>query len=356
MALILGIESSCDDLGAAVVRDAREILSSIVHSQDLVHAPVGGVVPELASRDHVRHVWGTVDAALETAAVGLREVDAIGVTTGPGLIGSLLVGLCFAKGLAYRTGKPLVGVHHIEGHLASARLEEEPIDFPFLGLVVSGGHTALYRVSSLSEIECLGQTRDDAAGEAFDKVAKHLGLGYPGGREIDRCAELGSPDAIRFPRPMLHESGFDLSFSGLKTAVVLEVNRRRSPGADQADRGDPGDALSWQDTADIAASFQEAVVDVLLEKCRRAIGETGLARLCVVGGLAANTRLRARMAVLADELRIEVRFPPPKLCTDNAAMVAAVADGRLRDGSVARLDLDAFSRVAETARRGGGIP
>ena len=222
MALVLGIESSCDDLGAAIVRDGSEILSSVVHSQDQVHAPYGGVVPELASRDHVEFVWGTVERALETAGVRFGDVDAIGVTTGPGLIGSLLVGLCFGKALAYQSGKPLVGVHHIEGHIASARLDLEPLAFPFVGAVLSGGHTAFYRVNSLADIELLGQTRDDAAGEAFDKVAKRLGLGYPGGREVDRTAAkagTAARTAIPFPRPML-ERGLDLSFSGLKLSLI----------------------------------------------------------------------------------------------------------------------------------------
>jgi N6-L-threonylcarbamoyladenine synthase len=338
MALILGIESSCDDMAAAVVRDGNEILSSVVHSQDSVHEPYGGVVPELASRDHVQHVSGTVGLALERAEVGLDEIDAIGVTSGPGLLGSLLVGLCFAKGLAYRTGKPLLSVHHIEGHLASARLvrdEGEPLAFPFLGLVVSGGHTALYRVDSLAENALLGQTRDDAAGEAFDKVAKRMGLGYPGGREIDRIAREGRADAHRFPRPMLGE-GLAFSFSGLKTAVALEVARAEQRG---------GGALSREACADLAASFQEAVVDVLLEKARRALAQTGLRRLAAVGGLAANSRLRERLAELANETGIEARFPPLALCTDNAAMIAAVADGMLAEGRVAPPELEAFSRV-----------
>jgi len=340
VALILGIESSCDDLAAAVVRDGTDVLASVVHSQDEVHAPYGGVVPELASRDHVRHVHVTVRRALERAGVGLERIDGIGVTTGPGLIGSLLVGLSFAKALAYRTGKPLLGVHHIEGHLASARLDEAPIQLPFLGFVVSGGHTALYRVETLARLELLGQTRDDAAGEAFDKVAKRLGLGYPGGREIDRRAREGSSDAIPLPRPMLREPGLEMSFSGLKTAVALRIEEE-----ERASGGTLPDAR----VADLAASFQEAVVDVLVEKARRALRSTGLSRLAVVGGLAANSRLRERMAELSNELSdgegIEVRFPPVRLCTDNAAMIGAVADRMLREGRTSGLELEAFSRV-----------
>ncbi len=339
MPLILGIESSCDDMAAAVVSGGNAILSSVVHSQDAVHQPYGGVVPELASRDHVRHVAATVERALAQAGVGLDDLDGIGVTSGPGLVGSLLVGLCFAKALAYRTRKPLLAVHHIEGHLASAQLaheQGEPLELPFLGLVASGGHTALYRVDSLARNVLLGQTRDDAAGEAFDKVAKRMGLGYPGGREIDRIAREGRADAFDFPRPMLGEPGLEMSFSGLKTAVALELSRAEARG---------GGALSRPDCADLAASFQEAVVDVLCEKIRRALDQTGLGRVAAVGGLAANSRLRERLAALADELEVQLRYPPLHLCTDNAAMIAAVADGQLCEGRVASLDLEAFSRV-----------
>ena len=350
MPLILGIESSCDDLAAAVVRDGREILASVVHGQDAVHAPFGGVVPELASRDHVLHVHHTVERALGEARVGLAEIDAIGVTQGPGLIGSLLVGLCFAKALAYQTGKPLIGVHHIEGHLASAQLADgegagEALEPPFLGLVVSGGHTALYRVWSLARIELLGQTRDDSAGEAFDKVAVRLGLGYPGGREVNRAAAGGDPAAIRFPRPLLRDAGLDLSFSGLKTAVALEVERRER---------EAGGALPRAALADLCASFQEAVVDVLVEKTRRALERTGLRRLAVVGGLAANTRLRERMAELSRDKRLEVRFPRLELCTDNAAMIAAVADRAFLEGRTDGPDLEAFSRVPLAGLRARG--
>jgi N6-L-threonylcarbamoyladenine synthase len=333
---VLGIESSCDDLAAAVVRDGSHILSSVVHAQDRVHAPYGGVVPELASRDHVRHVQATVERALAFAGVGVADLDAIGVTAGPGLIGSLLVGLCFAKALAYSSGKPLVAVHHIEGHLASATLSTPGLAPPFVGFVVSGGHTALYRVESLAEISLLGQTRDDSAGEAFDKVAKRLGLGYPGGREVNLAAQRGSADAIAFPRPMLGQ-GLDLSFSGLKTAVALEVARREAAGEGR---------LLDSDVADVAASFQEAAIDVLVDKARRALAHTGLGRLALVGGLAANTRLRERMAGLAAETGADVRFPPIALCTDNAAMIAAVADRRLVSGKLAGPELQAFSRVA----------
>jgi len=344
MPLVLGIESSCDDLAAAVVRDGQGILASVVQSQDALHAPYGGVVPELASRDHVRHVHATVGRALERAGIALDALDGIGVTSGPGLMGSLLVGLCFAKALAYRTGLPLLAVHHIEAHLASARLGRVPLALPFVGLVVSGGHTALYRVPSLAAIELLGQTRDDAAGEAFDKVAKRMGLGYPGGREVDRAAQDGDPRAIDLPRPMLRVGGLNMSFSGLKTAVALEVERTERRA---------GNGLTHQDRANIAASFQEAVVDVLVEKARQALLVTSLERLAVVGGLAANRRLRERMGELGAELGVEVRFPPTVLCTDNAAMVAAVADRMLLEGRLASLDLEAFSRIQLDARPEG---
>lgn len=336
MALILALESSCDDLAAALVRDGREVLASVVQSQDAVHAPYGGVVPELASRDHVRHLHATVSEALARAGVGLDDVDAIAVTSGPGLIGSLLVGLSFAKALAYRTGKPLVSVHHIEGHLASARLGEKPLALPFLGFVVSGGHTALYAVETLADAVLLGQTRDDSAGEAFDKIAKRLGLGYPGGREVDVHARKGRADAFDLPRPMLREPGLEMSFSGLKTAVALEAARLEARS---------GGRLSESDVCDLCAAFQEAATEVLVSKARSALEATGLRRLALVGGLAANSRLRERMAELAAELGVETHFPPLALCTDNAAMIGAVADGMLRDGRTASLDLEAFSRV-----------
>ncbi|HKC51696.1 MAG TPA: tRNA (adenosine(37)-N6)-threonylcarbamoyltransferase complex transferase subunit TsaD [Myxococcota bacterium] len=340
MALILALESSCDDLAAALVRDGCEVLASVVQSQDSIHAPYGGVVPELASRDHVRHLHGTVHAALERAGVGLEQVDAIACTAGPGLIGSLLVGVSFAKALAYRLGKPLIAVHHIEGHLASARLGQPPLAFPFLGFVVSGGHTQLFRVTTLSCVDLLGETRDDSAGEAFDKVAKRLGLGYPGGREVDLAARRGRAERFRFPRPMLREPGLELSFSGLKTAVALEAEKLERAA---------GGALAASDVDDLCASFQEAALDVLVEKARRALELTGLERLALVGGLAANTRLRERMAELARERSVEMRFPPIALCTDNAAMIGAVADGMLLAGRIAPLDLEAFSRVPPPA-------
>ncbi len=254
----------------------------------------------------------------------------------PGLIGPLLVGLSAAKPFAFVNELPLIGVHHIEGHLASALLGDRPLELPFLGLVVSGGHTQFYRVQTLAELVLLGQTRDDAAGEAFDKIAKRMGLGYPGGREIDERARSGNGERWSFPRPMLRDSGLEMSFSGLKTAVSLAATRCEEAS---------GGVLGEGDIADLAASFQEAVCDVLIEKAQRALDETGLSRIAVVGGLAANSRLRERMAALASERGLEVRFPAIRLCTDNAAMIGAVADGMLRAGRVSSLDLEAFSRV-----------
>jgi len=324
------------------VRDGGTVLASVVRAQDAVHAPYGGVVPELASRDHVRGLFATVGAALAKAGIALEDVDAIACTAGPGLIGSLLVGVSFAKALAYRLAKPLVAVHHIEGHLASARLGDRPLEFPYLGFVVSGGHTQLYRVTTLSCVELLGETRDDSAGEAFDKVAKRLGLGYPGGREVDLAARRGDASRFAFPRPMLREPGLELSFSGLKTAVALEAAKLERQS---------GGAVASGDVDDLCASFQEAAVEVLLEKARRALAQTGLRRLALVGGLAANSRLRERMAELARELGVETLFPPIALCTDNAAMIGAVADGMLRAGVTAALDLEAFSRVPPAAAR-----
>jgi N6-L-threonylcarbamoyladenine synthase len=323
-----------------VVRDGTEVLASVVHSQDAVHSPYGGVVPELAGRDHVVHVVSCVRAALAGAGLAVSDLDGIGVTLGPGLIGSLLVGVCFAKGLAYSAGKPLLGVHHIEGHLASSRLGDDPLGLPMLGLVVSGGHTALYRVRTHADLELLGQTRDDAVGEAFDKVAKRMGLPYPGGREIDLRARSGDPRAIAFPRPLLEADSLDFSFSGLKTAVSQEVARREA---------ELGGKLSDAAIADLSASFQEAAIDVLVIKTERALARTGLERVAVVGGLAANTRLRERMAELASARGVKLHFPPRALCTDNAAMIAAVADRMLVEGRTAELDAQAFSRIAVNA-------
>jgi len=319
-------------MAAAVVRDGSAILSSTIRGQTDVHQPYGGVVPELASRDHARSVSEVVGQALAEAGVSLEQIDGVAVTAGPGLVGSLLVGLSFGKALAYRLGVPVVGVHHLEGHLASAELADPSLVAPFIGLVVSGGHTALYRIEEEVTPVLLGETRDDAVGEAFDKVAKLLGLDYPGGPALSRAAEQGDPKAVAFPRPMLDRPGFDFSYSGLKTAVALEVERR-------------GPALTGSEVADLAASFQAAAVAPLVAKARAALAQERLDRLAVVGGVAANRLLRDEMLRAGAEDGFRAVFPPPGLCTDNAAMIAAAGTRLLAQGEAHGLDLNSFSRV-----------
>jgi len=319
-------------MAAAVVRDGRCILSSRVHGQAELHGPYGGVVPELASRDHVRNVSDVVRMALSEAGVAPEALDGVAVTAGPGLLGSLLVGLSFGKALAYRLGIPVVGVHHLEGHLASAALCEPELQPPYLGLVISGGHTALYRIDAGAPPALLGETRDDAAGEAFDKVAKLLGLGYPGGPAVSRAAAAGDAAALDFPRPMLDREGFDFSYSGLKTAVALEVERRSAP-------------LSEREVADVAASFEAAAVAPLVAKARAALRHQGVAQLAVVGGVAANRRLREELGRAAARDGFRVVFPPLALCTDNAAMIAAAGTRLLARGEGHGLALNSFSRV-----------
>ncbi|MDJ0787154.1 MAG: tRNA (adenosine(37)-N6)-threonylcarbamoyltransferase complex transferase subunit TsaD [Myxococcota bacterium] len=327
---VLGVESSCDEMAAAVVDTDGAILSSEVHDQAEVHRPYGGVVPELASRDHLRAVSTVVAAALAKAGLETKDLAGVAVTAGPGLMGSLLVGLSFGKALAYRAGLPIVGVHHLAGHLAAAELADPELRPPYLGLVVSGGHTALYRIHESEPATTLGQTRDDAVGEAFDKVAKLLSLPYPGGPSLARLAEKGDETRIAFPRPM-EDAGLDFSYSGLKTAVALEIEAR-SPMDETA-------------RADLAASFQAAATDVLVTKAIRALDEQALSRLAIVGGVAANARLRERVAEAAAREGFHASFPPLSLCTDNAAMIAAAGARLLARGERHGLDLTAFSRV-----------
>ena len=328
---VLGIESSCDEMAAAVVRRGVEIVATSVRGQADVHRPYGGVVPELASRDHVRGVWQVVEAVLADAGLPAGRLSGVAVTAGPGLVGSLLVGLSFAKALAYRHGLPLVGVHHLDGHLAAAELSDPSLRPPYVGLVISGGHTALYRIETGAAPALLGETRDDAVGEAFDKVAALLGLPYPGGPAVARAAGSGRVDAVPLPRPLEKAPGCDFSFSGLKTAVALEVSRRAP--------------LSARDVADVAASFEGAAVDVLVARATRALREQGIAQLAVVGGVAANRRLRETLATRARAEGFQVVFPPPELCTDNAAMIAAAGARLLARGEAHGLALNAFSRV-----------
>ncbi len=332
---VLAIETSCDDTGAAVVLDGRKILSNIVSSQVSIHQKYGGVVPELASRKHIESIVPIVTEALKTARVTLKEMDGIAVTQGPGLVGSLLVGLSFAKSIAFATGLPFIGVNHIEAHLSAIFLEEEPPRFPFIGLVVSGGHTSLFRMDGFGKYKRLGQTRDDAAGEAFDKVAKLLGLGYPGGPIIDEFSKTGNPKAVQFPRPILARNSLDFSFSGLKTAVINYVKTYPQPLG-----GYPEDFVK-----DIASSFQEAVIDVLIKKTLQAAKHQGLRRIVLAGGVAANQGLRQRMKEEAGEHKLKVYIPSPLFCTDNAAMVGVVGYEYLKREIRSPMSLNAFSNL-----------
>ena len=340
---VLGIESSCDETAAAVVEDGRRALADVISTQIDIHRRWGGVVPELASRNHVVQVMPVVDEALLRSGVAPAELDAIAVTSGPGLVGALLVGVQAAKGLAAAWGKPLVRVNHLEGHLVAAFLSERPPTFPFLGLVVSGGHTSLYAARGFGDYERLGATRDDAAGEAFDKGAKLLGLPYPGGVAIDRLAREGDAKAIRFPKAIVKGSDLDFSFSGLKTALLHHVRKHGVP---------EGSALS-----DLCASYQEAIVGALVQKAFRAARRLQLPRLVLSGGVAANSRLRAAfVAEAATYDGVEVFLPPPRLCTDNAAMIAVAGTEAFRRGERAALDLNAdpawrISRCATRPRR-----
>jgi len=329
--IILGIESSCDETAAAVVCDGHEVRSSVVASQVAVHHPYGGVVPELASRKHIEVIVPVVNDAVAKAGITADQIDGVAVTQGPGLVGSLLVGFSFAKGFAYGHKIPWIGVDHLEGHIHSVFLERDPPPFPFVALLVSGGHTSIYHVLSHRDFHSLGQTRDDAAGEAYDKVAKMLGLGYPGGGVIDRLAAQGDPEKFFFTRPYLDKDQFDFSFSGIKSAVSRHVQTH--PETYQKDQ------------AHIAAGFQAAVVEVLSYKVIHAARQNGCRHLAVVGGVAANQGLRTVVTRDATEAGISVHIPSLDLCGDNAAMVAAVGYHRLKAGERSGMDDDVYSRV-----------
>lgn len=336
MSLILGIESTCDETAAAVVRGGVEVLSNVVTTQTELHAKYRGVVPEIASRAHIENILPVVREAIAESKIEMKDLDAIAVAHRPGLIGSLLIGVTAAKTLAWSLGKPLIGVDHVHAHLYSVMLEKErdyALDFPVLGLVVSGGHTALYDVRSWADITLIGSTIDDAVGEAYDKVAAILGLGYPGGPIIDELAKSGNPQAVKLPRSLMGRASLDFSFSGLKTAVLYHV------------RGVPGNAeskaieLNDRTIADVSASFQQSCVDTILKKLRRAIERTGAKSVIVGGGVSANRGLRAALA----RFDVPVHFPPMRYCTDNAAMSAGLAQIHLDQGKLSPLDLDAIT-------------
>ncbi len=313
--LVLGIETSCDETGVALYHGERGLLAHVLHSQVQLHAEYGGVVPELASRDHVRRVLPLLEECLAQAGVRRADIGGVAYTAGPGLIGALLVGASVARSLAFGWGVPAVGVHHMEGHLLAPMLEAEPPEFPFVALLVSGGHTQLVRVDGVGRYTLLGESLDDAAGEAFDKTAKLLGLGYPGGPALARLAQQGDPARFSFPRPMTDRPGLDFSFSGLKTYALTTLQQHGLEAA-----------------ADIARAFEDAVVDTLAIKCRRVLKQTGLKRLVMAGGVSANRQLRQRLAEIAAEEGARVYYPRPEFCTDNGAMIAYAGYVRLHAG------------------------
>ncbi len=330
--LVLAVESSCDETAAAVVKNGREVLSNIISSQIALHTLYGGVVPEIASRKHIEKINQVIEEALLEASVTLDDIDVIGVTYGPGLVGALLVGVAEAKAIAYAANKPLVGVHHIEGHIAANFIEHRELEPPFFSLVVSGGHTHLVRVKDYGKFDIIGRTRDDAAGEAFDKVARAIGLGYPGGPKIDQAAKQGNPEAITFPRAHMADSPYDFSFSGVKSAVLNYLNERRMKGEEYCQ-------------ADVAASFQKAVTDVLVENAMGAAEEFHVDKFALAGGVASNDALRAAMKTACEERGIQLYYPSPVYCTDNAAMIGAAAYYEYRDGTRHGWDLNAVPNL-----------
>ncbi|SIO10182.1 O-sialoglycoprotein endopeptidase [Sulfurivirga caldicuralii] len=331
--ITLGIESSCDETGVALYHDTDGLLAHTLHSQVALHAEYGGVVPELASRDHIRRVVPLIQETLRQANCTLQDISGIAYTAGPGLLGALLVGAGVARSLAYALDIPAIGVHHMEGHLLAPMLETDAIQPPFVALLVSGGHTMLVGVEALGRYTVLGETLDDAAGEAFDKTAKLLGLGYPGGPAVSKLAQQGDPDRYTFPRPMVDRPGLDMSFSGLKTTVLNTWNKAVTAGDD-----------SEQTKADICRAFETAVAETLAIKCKRALQQTGYRTLVVSGGVSANTTIRQRLTQVAEALRGEAFFPRPEFCTDNGAMIAYAGHLRLKAGQRTGLDFSPRAR------------
>ena len=329
---ILAIESSCDETAAAVVHNGREVLSNIISSQIDLHKLYGGVVPEIASRKHIEKINQVIEEALREADVTLDDIDAVGVTYGPGLVGALLVGVAEAKAIAFARNLPLVGVHHIEGHISANYIENPDLEPPFLCLVASGGHTHLVLVRDYGKYEILGRTRDDAAGEAYDKVARAIGLGYPGGPKIDRLAKEGNPDAIKFPRAHIEDAKYDFSFSGLKSAVLNYINGCRMKGEEIS-------------VPDVAASFQKAVTDVLVEHSMHAVREYGFKKMAIAGGVASNSALRSAMEEACRKENVKFYRPSPILCTDNAAMIGAAAYYEFQKGFRSDFSLNAVPNL-----------
>lgn len=329
---ILGIESSCDETAAAVVKNGRTVCSNVIASQIDIHTLYGGVVPEIASRNHIEKVNQVISQALADAGKTLGEIDAIAVTYGPGLVGALLVGVAAAKAIAYAAKKPLIGIHHIEGHISANYIEHGDLEPPFLCTVVSGGHTHLVKVMDYGKYEILGKTRDDAAGEAFDKVARAIGLGYPGGPKIDNAAKNGNEDAVFFPRAHIEDAPYDFSFSGLKSAVLNYLNQCKMRGEEVA-------------VEDVAASFQKAVVDVLVERTLLAANAYGISQVALAGGVASNSCLRAAMKKACDENGLRLCFPSPIYCTDNGVMIAAAGYYEYLAGTRHGLDLNAVPNL-----------
>lgn len=330
--LILAIESSCDETAAAVVKNGRAVLSNVISSQIATHTIYGGVVPEIASREHIKAVNYVIRRALAEADVTLPQITAVGVTYGPGLVGALLVGVAEAKALAYAAKKPLIGVHHIEGHVSANFIAHPDLEPPFVCLIVSGGHTHLVIVKDYGKYEILGRTRDDAAGEAFDKVARAVGLGYPGGPKVDKAAKEGNPHAIEFPRGKVDGSPYDFSFSGLKSAVLNHINHAKMTGEEIH-------------VPDLVASFQSSVVDSLVSRTVAAAKEYGYKQVAIAGGVASNTALRAEMERACKRAGLKCCYPPPVLCTDNAAMIGAAAYYEYRNGNIVGWDLNAIPNL-----------